>query len=226
MLVVMSKIVIAIDGTAASGKGTLSRKLADILGFAYLDTGKLYRYLGHEITSQGLDPSSEDDALAIVGGLLDKGIEAENLQNPALQTDEAGRAASMVSVFPDVRKSLISYQRNFAQNPPGEAKGTILDGRDIGTVICPAADLKLYVTAKIEIRAKRRHKELQSSGITGTYEAVLADMCERDARDAGRKEAPMKPADDAIILDTSEFGIDEVLEKALSLIEEKLGIEV
>ncbi len=214
--------VIAIDGTAASGKGTLARKLAQALGFAYLDSGKLYRYVGYSMVLQGQNPENEELAIAMAAQLKDR-LNPENLQDPALSNDEAGKAASQVGPHQKVRDLLLDYQRDFAANPPNNAKGAVLDGRDIGTVVCPNADLKLYIDANVEIRAKRRHKELQSNGISVTYDAVLADMQERDRRDASRATAPMKPADDAIMLDTSDMGIDEVLEKALSLAGEALS---
>lgn len=209
--------IIAIDGTAASGKGTLAKRLADKLGFAYLDTGKLYRYVGWAVIQDGNDPADPDSAAAKAQQLKTT-LKPQDLQSPDLQKDEAGQAASKVAAIPAVRDALLSYQKDFAQNPPDGARGAILDGRDIGTVVCPEADIKLYIDAKTEIRAERRTKELQSKGIPVIYEAVLTDMRERDARDAGRKTAPMKPAPDALILDTSEMSIEDVMDKALSYI--------
>lgn len=221
----MAPVVIAIDGTAASGKGTLGRKLASLLGLDYLDTGKLYRYVGWRVLEEGGNPSNPDLAAMMAEQLKDI-LKPDELQNPVLQGDEAGQAASKVAVVPAVREALLAYQRNFAKSPPDSDKGVILDGRDIGTVVCPEADIKLYIDAKTEIRAERRTKELQSGGIPVTYEAVLADMRERDDRDAGRKAAPMKAASDAIVLDTSEMAIEDVLDKALFLIKEKTGLTV
>lgn len=218
----MTYPVIAIDGTAASGKGTLAKKLAAALNFAYLDTGKLYRYVGMSVLQQGGDPANEDAAVAMAQALQGS-LDPQALQDPALQTDEAGQAASKVAALPAVRSALLEYQRTFAQAPPHGFEGAVLDGRDIGTIVCPDACLKLYIDAKTLIRAERRHKELQSKGFSVKYDAVLADMQERDARDAGRETAPMKPADDAILLDTSDMGIDEVLDKALALAREKLA---
>lgn len=216
-------IVIAIDGTAASGKGTLARKLAEKLDFAYLDTGKLYRYIGYALVIADENPEDERCAVAAANDLKDN-LKPEELQNPALTSDEAGQAASKVAAIPAVRAVLLNYQKTFANSPPNNKKGAILDGRDIGTIVCPDANLKFYVDAAIEIRADRRHKELQSKDISVTYDAVLADMRERDKRDSERETSPMKPADDAIILDTSEMGINDVLEKAESLIKDKLSI--
>ncbi len=218
----MTYPVIAIDGTAASGKGTLAKKLAAALNFAYLDTGKLYRYVGMSVLQKGGDPANEDAAIAMAQALQGS-LDPQALQDPALQTDEAGQAASKVAAIPAVRSALLEYQRTFAKAPPNGFEGAILDGRDIGTIVCPDACLKLYIDAKTRIRAERRHKELQSKGFSVKYDAVLADMQERDARDAGRETAPMKPADDAILLDTSNMGIDEVLDKALALAREKLA---
>lgn len=212
-----SRPVIAIDGTAASGKGTLARRLAERLGFACLDTGRLYRYIGLYAEKGGKDPVETARELA-------RTLEPLALQDPALQTDAAGQAASKVAAISAVRAALIDFQRAFAESPPAGFAGAILDGRDIGTVVCPDAGLKLFIDAKTEIRAGRRFKELQSQGISVTYDAVLADMRERDQRDAGRVTAPMKPADDAILLDTSAMSIDEVLDKALTLAREKLGL--
>jgi cytidylate kinase len=217
------KHIIAIDGTAASGKGTLAKKLSSVLGFDYLDTGKLYRFVGLEILKQNKDPSDEKIAIE-TAKKIQTALKAEDLKNPALQEDNVGQAASKVAAIESVREALLEYQRNFSKNPPNSTKGAVLDGRDIGTIVCPDADLKFFIDAKIEIRAKRRTKELQFCDIPVTYEAVLADMRERDARDAGRDSAPMKAAADAILLDTSEMNIDEVLEKALFLIKEKLAL--
>lgn len=215
--------VIAVDGTAASGKGTLAKRLAKELGFAYLDTGKLYRYVGARLLARGIDPQDEAEAIAVAQG-LNTTLKPEHLQDPALGSDENGQAASKVAALTGVRTALLDYQQNFAKTPPGGASGAILDGRDIGTVICPDADLKLYIDANLEIRAQRRFKELQSKGISVTYDAVLADMLERDKRDSSRATAPMKPADDAIVLDTSTMSADDVFDKVRSAVTDRLGI--
>lgn len=213
--------VIAIDGPAASGKGTLARKIAGKLGYAYLDTGALYRTVAKRVLDQGQDPAIAAHAIE-AANWLQQNVTPELLANPAIRTDEVSVAAARVADVPAVRQALLDLQRNFAQNPGKAYKGAVLDGRDIGTVICPAAQVKLFVIADVAVRAQRRLKELQSKGIAATYEAVLKDMRERDARDAGREAAPMKPAEDAVTLDSSALGPDEVLEKALAVIAEKL----
>lgn len=214
-------IVIAIDGTAASGKGTLARKIAEALNCAYLDTGKLYRYIGLSIIRAGGDPADEATAIANAQQLKDT-LNPDDLADPDLTSDEAGQAASKCAQFQPVRDALLAFQREFAANPPQGMNGAVMDGRDIGTVICPEADAKLYIDAKTAVRAERRTKELQSKGISVTYDAVLADMLERDKRDSGRNAAPMKPADDAKTMDTSDMGIQEVLDQAMAYIRETL----
>lgn len=211
----MTHKIIAIDGPAASGKGSLARRLAQELGFAYLDTGVLYRAVGRAVLDAGGNPDDEVVAVAAARAL---NISADDLQNPVLRSDESGQAASKVARFPDVRGALFDFQKNFASRPQAGYGGVILDGRDIGTVICPDADVKLFVTATTQERSKRRHLELQSRGIETSYEAVLADMKERDARDSDRDAAPLKPADDAHILDTTTMDADEVFRMALSYI--------
>lgn len=214
--------IIAIDGPAASGKGTLARALAKKLGLAFLDTGALYRLVGYTVLERGGDPADKQEAIESAEFLRDY-FDPTLLDNPALRKDEVGNAASKVAVVPAVRAALLDLQRNFAKNPPNAAPGAVLDGRDIGTVICPEAPIKLYITASAEIRAQRRLKELQSRGISSTYEAVLKDMRERDTRDSSRDAAPLKPADDAIILDSSQSDAAEMLEKALKIVQERLG---
>lgn len=202
--------IIAIDGPAASGKGSLAKKLAGRLGFAHLDTGLLYRRTGLDALKNGGDPGMEADALAAA-----RALNPADLADPALKSDEAGNAASQAGQFASVRQALLDFQRHFA----AEARpGAVLDGRDIGTVICPDAAVKLYVTADVTIRAKRRLKELQSQGLSTTYEAVLEEMKARDARDAGREAAPMKPAADAHIIDTGALSPEDVLQAALDIV--------
>lgn len=214
---IMSHMIIAIDGPAASGKGTLARKLAQRLGYAYLDTGALYRCVGKAVLDAGGDPADEATAIRAAQSLQNT-IKAEDLQNPALRTDRVGQAASNVGKFPAVRQALFDFQKNFAKTPRQGSGGVILDGRDIGTVICPDADVKLFITASIEERSKRRLKELQSKGIATDFDTVLAEMKERDARDSGRDTAPLKPAADAHIIDTSAMSEGEVMELTLSII--------
>ena len=224
----MSKHVIAIDGPAASGKGTLARALADKLGFAYMDTGALYRGTAFELLSAGLSDRDQNDAAGAAKILMKRINNAQKpsdiLDNKTLREDKIGQQASKIAAYPKVREVLNKIQRSFAEDPGFEYDGAILDGRDIGTVICPNADLKLYITASTEIRAQRRLKELQSRGISTTYEAVLTDMRERDARDSSREAAPMKPAGDAITIDSSDLDADQMLEKAANLAKDKLGL--
>jgi len=218
----MTHPIIAIDGPAASGKGSLARKLADQLGYALLDTGALYRLVGYKVLEAGGDP--EDEALATqTAEALKETLALEEMANPDLRTDEVGSAASKVAKIPGVRQALFDFQQHFAQNPPQGTAGAILDGRDIGTVICPEADVKLFITADTEERAKRRAKELQSRGVSVTYEAVLADMKERDERDSSRQSAPLKPAEDAHVLDTTQMSEEEVFETALTLIRQGIS---
>ena len=198
-------MIIAVDGPAASGKGTIARALATYFKLPYLDTGLFYRAVGVATVRAGGDPDCEGDALMACGfaeGLLD---------DPALRTEEAGGLASRVSIHPDVRVALLQRQREFA----AQKGGAVLDGRDIGTVIAPEADAKLFVTASAEVRAVRRAQDDPSKN----YETVLADIKARDARDMGRKNAPLVRADDADLLDTSDLTIDASVQRAIALVE-------
>ncbi|MGN6620879.1 MAG: (d)CMP kinase [Sphingomonas sp.] len=202
-------MIIAVDGPAASGKGTIARALARHYGLPHLDTGLLYRAVALTVLRNELDPAIEADAVAscdFPDSLLD---------DPELRTDEIGKAASVVSAHPLVRASLLQRQRRFAQQPGG----AVLDGRDIGTVIAPDADAKLFVKATPMIRARRRHDELRARGSTLTYDRVLADIRARDQRDASRATAPMTQAADAVLLDTSFLSIDAAVQRAIALIE-------
>lgn len=212
-----AKPVIAIDGHAASGKGTLARTLAKKMDYAWLDTGALYRAVAYKLLESGGDPCDED-AATLAAQELRGSLTPADLDNPVLRSDTVGEGASRVATYPGVRAALLQFQKDFAFHPPESAKGAVLDGRDIGTVICPQAPLKLFVTAAREIRAERRFKELQSRGLEATYEAVLEEMRTRDARDEGRAEAPLKPAPDAKVIDTSSMTADQVLDAALSYI--------
>lgn len=196
---------VAIDGPAAAGKGTIAKGVAAHFGFPHLDTGLLYRAVGRR-TLDGTDPVEAAQALI-----------AEELEQGDLRTAEIAQAASKVAVIPEVRAALVDFQRAFARR----AGGAVLDGRDIGTVICPAAEVKLFVTASAEVRAERRFLELNAKGSDATREQVLADVRERDARDAQRSTAPMKPADDAVLLDTSDLSIEAALAQAVAFIEKK-----
>ena len=206
-------MIIAIDGPAAAGKGTLARRLAQHLNLAYLDTGLIYRAVGKKVLIVGADP--EDAAAAEAEA---RAMRPEDLQLGGLRTDEVAQAASKVSTVPGVRAALLEFQRDFAAYPPDGKAGAVLDGRDIGTVVCPEAPHKLFVTASMEVRAERRVKELQDRGLEAIYARVFEDMKERDARDSERAVSPLEPAKDAHTLDTSDFDADQVFQAALDLI--------
>lgn len=213
--------IIAIDGSSATGKGTLGSKLSETLDFAYLDTGALYRGIGFEILNYGKDPSDESAAVAIAKSFpTEKMLKLQN--ESAIRNETIGKAASIVSAIPAVRKALFQFQRRFAEQPVHPdgtpAKGAILDGRDIGTVICPDAKWKIFLTARAEIRAQRRYKELQLKEKYVIYETVLSDILSRDKRDSERATAPLKPADDAFILDTSDLTPNDVYTRAIRYI--------
>jgi cytidylate kinase len=193
---------VAIDGPAAAGKGTISRAVAAHFGFAHLDTGLLYRAVGAKVL-EGADAIEAAE-----------GLRAEDLQAGHLRTAEVAQAASKVAVIPEVRAALVDFQRAFARRDGG----AVLDGRDIGTVICHDAEVKIFVTASPEVRAKRRFLELRAAGSTMSLDEVLADVLARDARDSERATAPMKPAEGALILDTSELTIDEAVAVATKAI--------
>ena len=194
---------VAIDGPAAAGKGTISKAVADRLGFAHLDTGLLYRAVGAK-TLQGAGAIAAARALT-----------PEDLEGGDLRTPEVAQAASKVAVIPEVRAALVDFQRSFARREGG----AVLDGRDIGTVICPEAEVKLFVTASAEVRAERRYLELTAKGMDVTRADVLADVKARDDRDMNRAEAPLKPAADAVLIDTSDLSIEAALAAALQVIE-------
>ncbi len=209
--------IIAIDGTFASGKGTLGRALAKHYGFSYLDTGKLYRAVAHSVMRCGGDVASARD-----GAQAAQNLEITLLSDPVLKSGPVGAAASKVAVHPEVRASLLKFQRDFAKT--SSKVGAVLDGRDIGTVICPDADVKLYVDARQTERAERRYKELLGYGEKITQETVLAQLKERDERDAGRDIAPLKPAQDAHLMDTTGLSIDAVLQRAIAIVDANLKI--
>ncbi len=196
---------VAIDGPAAAGKGTISRAVAAHFGFAHLDTGLLYRAVGAKMMA-GQQPIEAAQTLL-----------PEELEDPALRGPEVAQAASKVAVIAEVRAALVDFQRAFARR----AGGAVLDGRDIGTVICPRAEAKLFVTASAEVRAKRRFQELAAKGLAESLEEVLTDVKARDERDMNRAEAPLRPADDAVLIDTSELGIEEAIAAALAAIEQR-----
>ncbi len=206
--------VIAIDGTFASGKGTLGKRLADHYVLPYLDTGKLYRAVGHAVMTTGDDPSDANKA-----ALAAKALDVKILSDPILKSGDVAVAASKVAVHPEVRAALFQFQRDFAK------AGAVLDGRDIGTVICPDADVKLYIDAAPEERARRRHLELTGYGEDISLETVLTQLTERDTRDKTRKEAPLKPADDAHLIDTTHLGREAVFDLAVEIVDGILAIK-
>jgi cytidylate kinase len=207
-------MIIAIDGPAASGKGTLAKRVAEHFGLRCLDTGLLYRAVARDVAARGF---RLDDTWAAVAAA--RSLDPSTFDDPALRGTEAGERASIVARIPEVRAALLEYQRAFAKAPPG----AVLDGRDIGTVVCPDADAKIYVVASAEVRARRRFLEHQARSEPIRYETVLADIQERDARDMTRAVAPLKPAPDAMILDTSALDIQEAFEAAVVLVNKRLG---
>ena len=206
-----ARMIIAVDGPAASGKGTIARALAAHYGLPHLDTGLLYRAVGIAVLEAGGDPGSAEDALHAAEHL------SSALDDPGLKSEAAGKAASLVSVHPGVRAALLDRQKRFA-NQPG---GAVLDGRDIGTVIAPHADAKLFVTASAEVRAERRYAELSTMGLDVHLDAVLHDIRARDERDSARSAAPLRRADDAALLDTSELGVEAAIAAAIALVEQR-----
>jgi len=210
--------IVAIDGPAASGKGTLARRLAARFGLAHLDTGKLYRATASAVLAEGGDPT--DPAVAAAAA---ERVDLGTLDDPRLRREAVARAASIVAAIPAVRAALLARQRQFAHHPPPPAQGAVLDGRDIGTVVCPDATIKLFVTASAETRAKRRVKELRQGGAAAIYDDVLQDMKERDARDSERRVAPLSVAPDAVTLDTTALDPDQVFEQASRLIARALA---
>jgi cytidylate kinase len=205
--------IIAIDGPAAAGKGTLSRQLAAHYGFHHLDTGLTYRAAAKAMLDAGLPLDDEDQAARIA-----RDIELSGLDRAVLSTHEIGEAASRIAVMPGVRRALVEAQRKFAAKGPG----AVLDGRDIGTVVCPDADVKLFVTASANIRARRRFDEIVGKGGSVDFGQVLADIIRRDERDMGRADSPLKPAEDAHLIDTSEMGIEAAFQAAREIIDASL----
>ena len=204
------RLVIAVDGPAASGKGTLARRLAAHYGLPHLDTGLLYRMVARAMLDAGHDIRDAAAAEAVVGHFDEAAFPEERLRGR-----EIGEAASIVAAMPAVRAGLLTRQRRFA----ARAGGAVLDGRDIGTVICPDAPAKLFVTATPEVRAARRHKELIGRGEAATFEGILADIRRRDARDSGRSDAPLRAAEDAVVLDTSALTVEEAAAAAIGIVE-------
>ena len=204
-------VVVAVDGPAASGKGTIARRLAEHLGFARLDTGLLYRAVARRVIDGNGDPADSDSAVRAA-----RGLEAADLADEGLRDEAVAEAASVVAADAGVRAALLDFQRAFAAAPPDAAPGAVLDGRDIGTVVCPDAEVKLFLDASPEVRARRRVRELRERGSNAIYAAVLRDMETRDARDRDRAVAPLAPAEDAFVIDTSTMNADEVFREALA----------
>ena len=207
-------MIVAIDGPAASGKGTLARKLARHFGLNYLDTGLLYRAVGALVLAQGKDASD-----TVIATRAAEALTPADLDRGDLRSEAAAIAASKVAAIPQVRAALLAFQQDFAAMPPG----AVLDGRDIGTVVCPMADAKIFLLASPEVRAQRRVKELQARGEEVIYSAVLSDLRARDERDSGRSTAPLKPASDAICLDTDNLNAEMVFKIAVETIGEQIA---
>src|SRR5215212_6249387 len=203
-------MIIAIDGPAASGKGTLAKRLAAHFGLPHLDTGLLYRAVARALIDRGIPLTNEEEAVRVAASL-----DPRTLDDPRLRGAEMGEAASVVSAFQPVRDALLDYQRHFA----GQAAGAVLDGRDIGTVVCPLAEVKLFITASPEERARRRHLELLARNEAAEFTAILEDIRRRDERDQTRSTAPLKPADDAVVLDTTRLDADAAFRAALDIVE-------
>ncbi|MBB3315600.1 cytidylate kinase [Rhizobium sp. BK181] len=210
----IKQFTIAIDGPAAAGKGTLSRKIAETYGFHHLDTGLTYRATAKALLDAGL--TLDDEAVA---EKMARDVELAGLDRDILSKHEIGEAASKIAVMPGVRRALVEAQRRFSEKAPG----TVLDGRDIGTVVCPAAPVKLYVTASPEVRAKRRYDEIKGKGGIADFDAIFDDVKRRDERDMGRADSPLKPAEDAHLLDTSEMSIEAAFQAAKSIIDAALS---
>ncbi len=207
-------MIIAIDGPSAAGKGTLARKLAAALDLAYLDTGTIYRAAAAKMLDAGADPGRDAEA----AGQAARALVLAELSRPGLREENISQAASQIATIPSVRAALLDLQRDFASRPPEGKKGAVLDGRDIGTVVCPQADIKIFVTASPEARAARRHKELLDRGEASIYARVVQDMEARDARDSTRGAAPMKPAPGAFVLDTSALDADAAFAAAMKIV--------
>lgn len=209
--------IITVDGPSAAGKGTLAKRLAQHFGFAFLDTGALYRGVALTLLRQGADPADVEKAVGAA-----ETLKPEILGDPGLRAEATSQAASIVAAIPGVRAAILNWQRDFAHRPPNNSRGSVLDGRDIGTVVCPDAPAKLFITASVEARAQRRFKELQGRGETAIYARVLQDMQERDARDRARPISPTKAAEDAKTIDTSDLTADQVFDQALAFVTSKM----
>ena len=207
--------IITIDGPAASGKGTLARALAEHLGYFYLDTGAIYRLVALSLLDRGNSPEDDEDTAVMVADTLATSFTTDMMNNSKLRSDSVGQMASRVAALPKVRDALQNLQRTLANSPPHGGAGSVLDGRDCGTVICPDATNKFFITANTEVRARRRYEELMSRGIEADYRQVLKEMDERDKRDREREASPLKPASDAIVIDTSDLDAAQALQTVL-----------
>ena len=212
-------MIVALDGPAASGKGTIGRRIARQFGFAHLDTGLLYRAVARTLLDRhaegaDLDRAGEREAAARIA----RTIRLEQLHSSRLRTPEVDALSARVAAWPEVRSGILTMQRAFAHDPPGGAKGAVLDGRDIGSVVCPHADLKVFVTASAEARARRRLRERLEQGYSTDFERVLAEIRDRDARDRDRKDAPLRQTPDAVLLDTTELAIDTAVDCVATLV--------
>lgn len=210
-------MIIAIDGPAGSGKGTIAKHIALSYNLAHLETGLLYRALAYKVLENKIDLDDQEKIIRLATTLT-----LDTLKDSNLRSEEIGNLASKVAIIPEVRQALLEFQRHFANSPPSGFKGAVLDGRDIGTFVCPKADIKLYITAELEVRAKRRLKELQNRGIKSIYTAVIKNMMDRDLRDESRQQAPLRSAKDAYIIDTSNLSLDDMLNQSLAVIEQHL----
>jgi len=210
-------MIVAVDGPSAAGKGTLARRLAETLDLAYLDTGLLYRAVAARVLARGGDPDDAGSAVQAAAALR-----LEDLESGDLRGDTVAQAASRVAAIPAVRQALLPLQRRYAQQPPDDKAGAVLDGRDIGTAVCPEAEVKLFVTASLETRAERRHKELLERGGASIYARVLAEMRERDKRDRERSSAPLRQAPDAVVIDTSALDPEQAFRVAMDIVSPRL----
>ncbi len=212
-------MIVAVDGPAAAGKGTIARRLAEELGYAHLDTGALYRAVALRVLDAGADPNDAAAAAAAAAG-----ITQTDLADPRIREDATANVASQVSAHPQVRAALLDLQRDFAAHPPGGAKGAVIEGRDIGTVVWPQAERKIFLDASVEIRAERRFQELQDRGAMVTRKEVLEDLRRRDEADRNRAVSPLVPAPDAYLLDTSNLDIDSASAAAKAYVLGSVGL--
>jgi len=213
-------VIIAVDGPAAAGKGTLSRRLASEFLLAHLDTGLLYRTVAAKLMARGVDPCDENAAFEVACS-----IQKEMLPESELRPQNIGSVASIIATQEKVRAALLKYQREFAVAPPGCVRGAVLDGRDIGSVVLPNADAKIFVTASQEARGERRHRELLARGVASIRSKVLQEIRERDDRDSRRRLSPLIPTEDAFLLDTTEMSVDSAFEAARLFVAQETGVE-